>query len=81
MKIIVSTVDLTDGFIIDEMFENGSLNRFEKEEIEEMSKVHKTRKLVSILARNDKDKFKLDAVIKTVIPARKCLTLNIYLRI
>ena len=40
------------------MFENGSLNRFEKEEIEEMSKVHKTRKLVSILARNDKDKFK-----------------------
>lgn len=40
------------------MFENGSLNRFEKEEIEEMSKVHKTRKLVSILARNDKGKFK-----------------------
>ena len=26
-------------------------------------------------------KLKLDAVIKTVIPARKCLTLNIYLRI
>lgn len=39
------------------MFENGSLNRFEKEEIEEMSKVHKTRKLVSILARNDQGKF------------------------
>ena len=27
------------------------------------------------------NKKKLDAVIKTVIPARKCLTLNIYLRI
>lgn len=58
LKTLVREVDLSNGFLIDEMLENGSLNMNEKIELDEMSKIDKTRKLVSILARNDKGKFK-----------------------
>nr|XP_022333086.1 uncharacterized protein LOC111130369 isoform X3 [Crassostrea virginica]XP_022333087.1 uncharacterized protein LOC111130369 isoform X3 [Crassostrea virginica]XP_022333088.1 uncharacterized protein LOC111130369 isoform X3 [Crassostrea virginica]XP_022333090.1 uncharacterized protein LOC111130369 isoform X3 [Crassostrea virginica]XP_022333091.1 uncharacterized protein LOC111130369 isoform X3 [Crassostrea virginica] len=56
MKTLVREVDVE--FIIDDMIEKGLLNDVEKNEIEDTKKVHKTRQLAAILARNDKGNFK-----------------------
>ena len=56
MKTLVREVDVE--FIIDDMIEEGLLNDVEKTELQETKKVHKTRQLGVILARNGKGNFK-----------------------
>ena len=56
MKTLVREVDVE--FIIDDMIEEGLLNDVEKTELQETKKVHKTRQLGVILARNDKGNFR-----------------------
>ena len=58
MKTLVREVDVSNGYLIDEMLENGSLTVHEKSEIDGLSKLDKTRKLATIIGRKDKSKFK-----------------------
>lgn len=58
MKMIVQDMDLSDGFILDEMLQNGSLTDGEAQEIIELNRRDKSRKLAIILGRKNKSKFR-----------------------
>lgn len=58
MKMLVQDMDLSDGFILDEMLQNGSLTDGEAQEIIEINRRDKSRKLAIILARKNKSKFR-----------------------
>lgn len=58
LKMLVRDMDLSDGFILDGMLQNGSLTDNETQEIRELTRADKSRKLVTILGRKNKNKFK-----------------------
>lgn len=58
MKMLVQDMDLSDGFILDEMLQNGSLTDGEAQEIIELNRRDKSRKLAIILGRKNKSKFR-----------------------
>lgn len=58
MKMLVRDMDLSDGLILDEMLQNGSLTDNESQEIRELSRPDKSRKLATVLGRSNKTKFK-----------------------
>lgn len=58
LKMLVRDMDLSNGLIIDEMLQNGSLTDNEAQEIKELSRPDKTRKLATVLGRSNKTKFK-----------------------
>lgn len=57
MKMLVRDMDLSNGLILDEMLQTGSLTDNEAQEIRELSRPEKTRKLATVLGRNNKTKF------------------------
>lgn len=57
LKMLVREIDLSDGFILDGMLQNGSLSDNEAQEIKELTRSDKSRKLVTILGRKNKTKF------------------------
>lgn len=57
MKMLVQDMDLSDGLILDEMLQNGSLTDNEAQEIGKLSRPDKSRKLATVLGRNNKTKF------------------------
>lgn len=54
---LVRDMDLSNELILDEMLQNGSLTDNEAQEIRELSRPDKTRKLATVLGRNNKTKF------------------------
>lgn len=58
LKMLVQDMDLSNGLILDEMLQNGSLTDNEAQEIKELSRSDKTRQLATVLAQSNKSKFK-----------------------
>lgn len=58
LKMLVRDMDLSNGLILDEMLQNGSLTDNEAQEIKELSRPDKTSKLAALLQRSNKTKFK-----------------------
>lgn len=58
MKLLVRDMDLSNGLVLDEMLQNGSLTDGEAQEIRELTIGDKSRKLATILGRKNKTKFK-----------------------
>lgn len=50
-------MDLSNGLILDEMLQNGSLTDNEAQEIRDLSRPDKSRKLATVLGRSNKTKF------------------------
>lgn len=57
MKKFVEAIDLSNGFLLDEMLENETLTENEANEIREISRPNQTRKLAIILSRKSKSNF------------------------
>lgn len=58
LKMLVRDIDLSNGLILDEMLQNGSLTDNEAQEIRELPRPDKSRKLATLLGRSNKTKFK-----------------------
>lgn len=58
MKMLVQDMDLSNGLILDELLQNGSLTDNEAQEIGKLSRPDKTRKLATVIGRNNKTKFR-----------------------
>lgn len=58
MKMLVQDMDLSNGLIVDEMLQNGSLTDNEAYEINKLTRPDKTRKLATVIGRNNKTKFR-----------------------
>lgn len=57
LKMLVTDMDLSNGSILDEMLQNGSLTDNEAQEIKELPRPDKTRKLATLLGQSNKSKF------------------------
>lgn len=55
---LVRDMDLSNGLILDEMLQNGSLTDNEAQEIRDLPRPDKSRKLATMLGRSNKAKFK-----------------------
>lgn len=58
MKMLVKDMDLSNGLILDELLQNGTLTDNEAQEIGKLFRPDKTRKLSTVIGRNNKTKFK-----------------------
>lgn len=58
LKMLVRDMDLSNGLILDEMLQNGSLTDNEAQEIRDLPRPDKSRKLATVLGRSNKAKFK-----------------------
>lgn len=57
LKMLVTDMDLSNGLLLDEMLQNGSLTDNEAQEIKELPRPDKTRKLTTLLGQSNKSKF------------------------
>lgn len=58
MKMLVKDMDLSNGLILDELLQNGTLTDNEAQEIGKLFRPNKTRKLSTVIGRDSKTKFK-----------------------
>lgn len=58
LKVLVRDMDLSNGLILDEMLQDNALTDNEAQEIRELPRPNKTRKLATILGRKNKSIFK-----------------------